>query len=428
MRKPDIVAPRLKHFAAAVAVLLFAGSPALLIPSHASADDLVYDVHYEITPVPDEHAVDVRLRLRQPRHLLREMRFDTGRAMGIAGDGEVISDRSETTWRPPARGGELRWRVSARHERRGGGHDAWLDGDWGLFRAEDVIPRAATRTLRDARSRTTLAFVLPAGWSAISEYREVDGRADVASQGRRFVQPTGWIVVGQIGVRRETVAGTHVAVAAPTGHDVRRMDILALLNWTLPELAQILPAPIPRLTIVSAGEPMWRGGLSAPASLYLHADRPMISENGTSTLLHEVMHVATGLSAEQGYDWIVEGLAEYYSLQLLYRSGTITPNRYRAALSQLAGWADSAKTLCSRASSGAETARAVTVIHALDREIVTATGNTSSLDDVLVTLLLANRKLTLDALRLAAREHIGKNPDALHSRRLPGCDKVAPGK
>lgn len=426
-KKPDITVARPNRFAATAGVLLLAGAAALLPQAQATADDLVYDILYEVTPVPGELAVDVRVRLRQQQHLFREMRFDPGRVTRIAGDGEVLTGNGEVTWRPPARGGELRWRVSARHKRRGGGYDAWLDDGWGLFRAEDVIPRATTRTLRDAHSRTTLTFKLPEDWSVVSEYRAVDGRALVTSEGRRFVQPSGWIVMGELGVRREHVAGTHVAVAAPTGHDVRRMDMLALLNWTLPELARILPEPLPRLTIVSADEPMWRGGLSAPASLYMHADRPLISENGTSTLLHEVMHVAMGLSAAPGYDWIIEGLAEYYSLQLLYRSGSITPPRYKAALSDLAGWGDSADTLCGRSSSGAETARAVTVLHALDREIVKATGNTHSLDDVLLKLLGGNRKVTLDALRLGARELIGKNPDALRSKYLPGCDKAGSG-
>lgn len=426
VKNPGTAAATRNRLIAAAAVFLLAGPPALMSLSLAD-DDRLYDLQYEVTPVPDANAVDVRVRIRQGRHLFREMRFDAGRISDVAGDGEVLDGGGEITWRPPSAGGELRWRASARHERRGGGYDAWIDSDWGLFRAEDIIPRATTRTLRDARSRTTLAFELPERWSVVTEYREVDGHVRVTSEDRRFVQPSGWIVVGELGVRREHVAGTRVAVAAPTGHDVRRMDMLALLNWTLPELSRILPEPLPRLTIISAGEPMWRGGLSAPASLYLHADRPLISENGTSTLLHEVMHVAMGLSATQGYDWIVEGFAEYYSLQLLYRSGSITPSRYRSALTELAGWADSAESLCGRSSSGAETAMAVTVLHALDNEILAASGTTHSLDDVLVDLLVANRKVTLDALRGAASERIGRNPNALHIRRLPGCGKVGTG-
>ena len=71
--------------------------------------------------------------------------------------------------RPPD-GGTLEWRVLVRHERGNDVFDALLNAEWGIFRAEDVIPRARTRTLKGAASRTTLAFDLPAGWSAISEY------------------------------------------------------------------------------------------------------------------------------------------------------------------------------------------------------------------------------------------------------------------
>ena len=51
--------------------------------------------------------------------------------------------------------------------------------------------------------------------------------------------------MGRLGVRRETLAGVRVAIAGPEGHDVRRMDMLALLSWTLPELVAILPSKFP---------------------------------------------------------------------------------------------------------------------------------------------------------------------------------------
>jgi len=73
--------------------------------------------------------------------------------------------------------------------------------------------------------------------------------------------------MGKLGVRRERVAGVRVAIAGPEDQQIRRLDMLALLNWTLPELARIVPELPPRLTVVSAGEPMWRGGLSGPQSI-----------------------------------------------------------------------------------------------------------------------------------------------------------------
>lgn len=390
-------------------------------PAAADSEDSRYDLRYELKPRPADGEVDVTLVLEQDRRLLREMRFDSPRVSNVRADGELERDGDDYVWLPPASGGTIEWRAAVRHKRDSGGYDAWLDESWGVFRAEDVVPRASTRALRGAASDTEIRFDLPEKWSATTEYRDFDGHIPVTSKGRHFTQPSGWIIMGELGVRREKIAGSRVAVAGPVGEDVRRMDMLALLNWTLPELARVLPKPAPRITIVSAGKPMWRGALSAPQSFFMHADRPLISENGTSSLLHEVMHVSMNTSAERGYDWILEGFAEYYSLELLRRSGSITQARHAAALEELREWGESAETLCGRSSSGAETALAVTLLHALDREIDAETDGEHDLDDVLFAMLEEGDKLTLDMLREAASDVIDEAAEALRDERLPGC-------
>jgi predicted metalloprotease with PDZ domain len=234
-------------------------------------------------------------------------------------------------------------------------------------------------------------------------------------------------VVGDLGVRRERIAGMRVAVAGPVGHSVRRMDILALLNWTIPELARVLPEIPPRLTIFSAGDPMWRGGLSAPQSLFIHSDRPLISENATSTLLHEIVHLAFALKARDGYDWLVEGLAEYYSLELLYRSGTISSARHEQARSELADWAKSATDLCGRTSSGATTAMAVGIIAALDQEIRDKSAGDHDIDDVARGLWKLDSDVDLHDLTEVAEQIVGDKLDTLHINNLPGCRNIATG-
>jgi hypothetical protein len=228
--------------------------------------------------------------------------------------------------------------------------------------------------------------------------------------------------MGDLGIRRETIAGTRVAIAAPQGHGVRRMEMLALLNWTLPELNEMLPDALPRLTIVSAGTPMWRGGLSAPASFFLHAERPLISENATSPLLHEVMHTALGLRARDGYDWIVEGLAEYYGIELLRRGRAITRRRAETALAKQAEWAERADRLCMDYSSAETTALAVTLFAELDRELRNRSDGTASLDEVLPRIV--GREVDLEFLESAASGLIGETPDTLHIDRLPGCRTI----
>lgn len=399
------------------------------VPASESADrsnNREYSLHYTLSPDPATSSVLVTMRLRQPGNLVREVSFPVSNAISdVGGGGDLRVRDNRAYWQPPASGGTLEWRALVHQERGSNNFDALLNNEWGIFRAEDVIPRARTRTLAGAASRTTLAFDLPAGWSAISEYSALERPIVVDRPERRFDEPTGWIAIGKLGVRRETIAGTRVAIAAPKAHDVRRMDMLALLNWTLPELNEILPNALPRLTIVSAGAPMWRGGLSAPASLFLHADRPLISENATSPLLHEVVHVALGLRSRDGHDWIVEGLAEYYSIELLRRGNAISASRATKAFARQTEWGEQSKTLCGANSTAATTALAVTIFRKLDREMLETSDGEAGLDALLPALV--NTEVDLDSLVIAVKELTAATPDTLHSDNLPGCRSMATG-
>jgi predicted metalloprotease with PDZ domain len=148
----------------------------------------------------------------------------------------------------------------------------------------------------------------------------------------------------------------------------------------------------------------------------------LISENGTSTLLHEIMHIALGGSADEGMDWIVEGLAEYYSLAILHRSGTISDRRYAAAIRKQADWGSSVNKLCGSISSGAITARAVTILGNLDKEIRTMSKGRKSLDDVMVALAALDHAITLGDFTAIVRQLTGADPDALSASNLPGCE------
>jgi len=387
-----------------------------------------YSVHYTITPEPRDGSVAIEMAVQQTRGQLRELSFaiTDSRMSDIKADGDLRVNEESVRWLPARSGGSLHWRSRIKHQRGSGGYDAWLDSDWGIFRAEDIIPRARTRTLKGARSETSLSFVLPGDWSAVSEYSSLNSQIEIQDPARRFDQPRGWIAMGNLGIRRETIAGTRIAVAAPEGQSVRRMDMLALLNWTLPELISVLPDSIPRLTIVSAGDPMWRGGLSAPGSIFIHADRPLISENATSTLVHEVVHVAIGVTAASGFDWIVEGLAEYYSLELLQRGGAITPRRYQRALEKQTQWAADAESLCAAQSTGAITALAVITFRQLDKEIRKKSSGELGLDSVVAELAASRSQITLQTLEKITVEILQGPSDTLQADNLPGCSQYLP--
>ena len=397
------------------------GAPAS--ETEANDDAASYAVHYQIVPEPGDGSVAIEMSVKQSNRLLRELSFDLTDQLtyDIESDAGLTLTDDKARWQPESQGGTLRWRRKVSHRRGNSGYDAWLDESWGIFRAEDIIPRARTRTLKGSRSKTSMAFSLPANWSAVSEYSTLHSRIDVDIPDRRFDQPSGWIAMGSLGIRRETIAGTRIAVVAPEGQSVRRMDMLALLNWILPELNAVLPDSIPSLTIVSAGDPMWRGGLSAPASIFIHADRPLISENATSTLAHEVFHVALGARAEHGYDWIVEGLAEYYSLELLLRGGAITARRYQRAIEKQVAWAADAEELCGTRSSGATTALAVVSFRRLDSEIRKKSAGKSSLDNVVTEIANSHSRISLPALQQIVADILQEPADALTSGSLTGC-------
>ncbi len=391
-------------------------------------EQLTYRLLYTIRPNPADGTVNVSMQVMQTRRLLREIRFQADqRVSGIYADGELEIESGIVTWRPTKSGGSLRWTVAVAHRRNDAGYDAWLGPDWGIFRAEDIVPRASSRTLKGAHSSASMRFDLPENWTVVTPYFGSDDQFDIVRPERRFDQPNGWIVMGKLGVRREMIAGVRVAVAGPVDNSVRRMDTLALLTWTLPELARLLPDLPTRLTVISAGDPMWRGGLSAPQSLYIHSARPLISENATSTLLHEVMHTALGISAREEFDWIVEGLAEYYSLELLRRSGTISQKRFQTAMQDQVEWSRSARRLCQFSSTGANTALAVTVMSAIDLEIRNKTEGAASLDDLLRLIRQREQPVDLHDLTQTVEQLAGSKSDALDIKNLPGCRSIAAG-
>lgn len=376
------------------------------------AEEFPYELRYDLTLRPETGMADVSLTLGEGAQHVRWMRLSIRpeRMEGFTADGQLEREENYLTWTPPPGGGKLSFSVTVDH-RRGKRFDARITEDWALFRGDDMFPPARLLQEAGAEAVAELHVHLPDGWSLAAPYEELrEGVYRIENPDRGFDRPTGWLIAGRLGVRRERIAGVHVAVAAPLNQGVRRLDMLAFLNWNLSELRAIVDELPERLLLVSARDEMWRGGLSGPDSLYMHADRPLLSENGTSTLLHELVHVVTGLSSRGDADWIVEGLAEYYSLKLMWRSGTITRQRYRAAFKHLSAWSKDVglDDLPGRRAHGPVTARAVLLMRELDREILRETERKRSLDEVVRQLVEADERVDLEAFRATAEAVIGK--------------------
>lgn len=381
-----------------------------------------FDFHVEARIVPTERAAHVTLEVGKGAEHLDWLRFriDPQRHLLFRGDGEVRAEGAHVTWIPPRNGGKLTYVFRIDHLRDARRYDARCAKTWAIFRGEDLVPPARARVADGARSRTRFRVRLPDSWSIVTPYGKLrSGEFKVEHKRRAFSRPTGWMIAGDIGVVREEVAGVRVAISGPRAMGVRRQDMLAMLHWTLPTLRTILGDLPERLSIVSAGDPMWRGGLSGPNSLFLHAHRPLITEDGPSPLLHEVLHTALRLRPGNDGDWAIEGLAQYYALQLLGRSGTISPERLTRAFEIQARHGKEASHLRSKVISGPGTARAVTVLRALDAKIREATHEAKSLDDVVRILVSEGGVLSTERVQRSSERVSGLDLSEFFKTEVP---------
>ncbi|MFC0710578.1 hypothetical protein [Azorhizophilus paspali] len=379
----------------------------LLIASVPSWAANKVDLDYHVRFLPERDQAEVRLTLEQGS-AVRSLRFDLGdqgRYSDFQADGQWQQEEPGSgVWRPAEGRSSLSYRVRVNHTRASSRRfDARMTGNWALLRGDDLVPSAHLDQQDGVELVARLEFELPEGWTGVETGwpRIGRNRFRIDNPARRFDRPTGWLLAGQLGTRRAILGGSEVSVAAPLGEGVRRMDILTLLTFVWEEYRTVFLRAPGKLLVVGAGNPMWRGGLSAPNSLYLHADRPLVSENGTSPLLHELVHVFARIRDTDASDWISEGLAEYYAIELLRRAGGLAEDRYERIYRQLEHWSREVGSLRGERVGGPVTARAVLLLRALDAEIRARSENRHSLDDVVHGLIRMERVNTDDFVALS---------------------------
>lgn len=390
---------------------------ALAIPVQA-AERVALD--YRVRFLPAEGQAEVSLELERGE-AVRELDFNLGDEQlysDFQADGQWLEENGRGKWQPVAGKARLSWRVKVDHA-KGSHFDARMTEDWVIMRGDDLVPAANSQIRPGYRLRSQLHFRLPKGWESVETGwpRIRDNSFRVNNPARRFDRPTGWLVAGKLGVRRARFGDTDLAIAAPTGEGARRMDIMTLLTFVLPQYQEVFPRVPDKVLIVSAGNPMWRGGLSAPNSLFMHADRPLVSENGTSSLLHEMVHVYSGIRDSERSDWISEGLAEFYAIELLRRAGGMTEARYMKVREGLLDWGSKVRSLRTERSSGELTARAVVLLQDLDEEIRRASENRRSLDNVVQGLMRLDRVSTDDFIQISENV-LGRRSKVLSTRLL----------
>lgn len=403
------------------AMLFFSATPA------SAAEKQYYDVFYKAQLNPGSGLASVEILLKGD-HLpsALTLHFEPERHKNLENNENLTINGDEATWEPAGKIAALKYQFVIDEKKASGSYDSRITGKWAILRTDKMIPPIATRAPKSLYSRATLEVDGPKGkgWSVLAPYGKNSlGQFKLTDPGRRLVRPKGWMIAGKIGSRQDIIDGTDTVIAAPLGKDIRRQDTLAFLSWTLPELKKVFTDFPDQLLVVMARDPMWRGGLSGTRSLYMHADRPLISGNRTSSMLHELVHVATGIHGDDESDWIVEGIAEYYSLQTLRRTKGISERRYQQALRELEEWGQESPNLLVKRSSGPITARAVIVLEQLDRAIQDASDGKSSLDNVVQALAENRGEVTLEKLRALSNEAAGAELDILDRDFLSGKKK-----
>ena len=382
----------------------------------ATDDPKAYGIVYGATLDPDSGHAHVTITLTQHRQLVRSIEFTmpSDRYLNIGPKSRVEIDGDKVTWRPLKKGSKFEFDFVVDHRRKNGDADARMTDTWALLKLDHLFPPARARVVKGAYSNASLKLKAPKGWLIETQYGRAAGtELDASNPDRRHDRPLGWLIAGKLGTRRDFVEDREILVASPLGNGLQANEVLSFVLWTMPSLLEIFPDYPDRLLIVSGSKDMWRGGLSGVNSLYLHPERPLISGNRTSPMLHEMFHVASRLHGKDGGDWIIEGLAEYYSLTILFRSGGISDFRYDGAFDKLAEWSENTTCEATDRAQGLLTARAALVMRSLDREIREKSGGDASLDTLVQMLVKANKSVTNADFRAAAEQLIGGPATAL---------------
>lgn len=387
----------------------------------AFAQDDNYRLDWHIALQAGKDYAEVTLNIADGRPV-RDIRFDYDpeRFADFEAEGELEISDDDVHWEPPREQASLSYRVKITRARpnqnQEESYDALMTDDWALFRGDRLIPGMSVTTRKGAVADTWLHFDLPEDWSARTGWpvfeEDPPNTYRIDDPDRRFDRPTGWMLAGKLGSRSDRLDDTLISVVAPLNSAADRMGWLTLISLVYPEFQQALHTMPEKIMMVSADDPLWRGGLSGPNSFYFHSSRRAISENGTSPLLHELFHVITRIRGGDRDDWIAEGLAEYYGIELLYRSGGFSADRKEDTLAGLAEWAQEAPELRRSQSTGAITARAVGLFHALDAEIAELSDGEHNLDAV-TRLLMEEREVELDDLMDAVESVTGAPSELL---------------
>ena len=382
------------------------------------------DLDYHVRLLPQSDQAEVRLTLAQGS-AVRSLDFDLGdgnRYSDFEADGNWQLTPGKPTrgiWRPAADKASLTYRVRISHSRKNGSFDTRMTPGWALMRGDDLVPAARLDQQDGIELVSRLEFELPNGWKSVETAwpRIGKNKFRIDNVSRLFDRPTGWMLAGHLGSRRTRLGETEVTVASPKGQGMHRMDVLTLLTFVWPQVQAVFPRHPAKLLIVGANDPMWRGSLAARESIYLNTRLPLVSESGSSALVRELAQLFGRVNDTQRSDWISEGLAEYYAIELVRRAGGMSDERYENLHGKLVKDSQTVTTLRDAQASPAQVAKAVLLLQELDREIRLKTRNKRSLDDVMRGAMRLESVNTKEFVQLA-ESVIGESSRVLNTELL----------
>ncbi|MCW5893659.1 MAG: hypothetical protein KIT14_24355 [bacterium] len=350
--------------------------------------------------------------------------FRDERTHGVRGTGQLDWHERTLTWRPGQPYAHLEYEVQIDRHRPPGGprYDSYAGDGWIVTRALALFPAIHIDWKPDVghpTSRARLLFRLPAGWRSVTTGERLgDNVFEVAQANAQFDRPRGWLALGDIRLTERRIGGTIVTLATVPGTELDVAAVFRTWEQTLPLLAGVLGPPPPRLLVVSAPDPMWRGGISGERSFFVHAATPFRSRDATSTWLHELFHTWQPFRPKHDGRWIAEGLAEYYTLVLQRRAGMLPAAGFARGVRSFVHNGRWEIDLSRTRASDALNNSAPAVMYALDREIARATNGRRSLDDAVRQLAETGGALTTATFLRAVTRTADKDLTPLFRRHV----------
>jgi hypothetical protein len=410
----------LRFSVALVAGIVLAISPR---PVHAKE---TFSIDYIVTITEKRPQVaNVRWELsgiEEVKHF--DLRFPADRLDHFSGSGTLEPLPGGLRWVPGGPYAHLTYRVRIDHIR--GQHqryDSYAAPDWIVTRARDLFPRIAIECqsgkAEGVKSRARLLFRLPGGWRSAAPLTALDRNTYRLNEpGKILDRPRGWFALGNFALDHQEIAGTMIQLARAPGSRLPPQDLFHFLDGTLPVLKKLLNADPETILVVSAPDPMWHGGISGEHSFFMHAGRPLRTPDKTSPYLHELFHVLQPYKPATDADWIEEGLAEFYSLELQRRAGMIDAAAFTRALGYFKRYGLWNVDLTRQQDNAATNNSAPLVMYALDQRIQHATAGKARLDDVVLRLATRGGEVTTERFRATVNAVSGKKFTTFFERHV----------